>query len=57
MRHTLQQAPINELYGIIPSCAPLALASCMISNAASIFPAWPATSINALRNIWVKEQT
>jgi len=57
MRHTLQQAPINELYGIIPSCAPLALATCMISNAASIFPAWPATSINALRNIWVKEQT
>lgn len=54
MRHTLLQAPIRELYDTIPTCIPSTLAFCKISNAASSFPAWPAASINALRNICMK---
>jgi len=49
--HTLQQAPINELYEIFPSLIPLLLASCRISKAVSTIRACPATSINVLRNI------
>lgn len=48
---TLQQAPINELYAIVPTSKPFALASFIISKAASALLAWPATSTRALKNI------
>lgn len=48
---TLLQAPIKELYDTMPTRIPSVLASPKISKAASSLPAWPATSINALRKI------
>lgn len=55
MELTLLQAPINEPYDTIPRGIPLILASCMTSKAASSFPACPAASINALRNICMRD--
>lgn len=49
---TLQQAPISELYVMLPTSIPLFLASFRMANAASIFWAWPAASIIVLRNIY-----
>lgn len=49
--HTLQQAPISELYDMDPRFMPLVLASSRTSNAASNLPECPATSISALINI------
>lgn len=55
-RNTLLQAPINELYAIIPIRFPPLRASCSISKAASSFLACPATSISALRSIYTMSQ-